>query len=100
MNAFFNEFHYDNTSTDTNEKIELAFTAGTDLTGWKVYLYNGGQTPTGAAHPGGRQRGRLQHDQPVGDGRRYQQRLRLQHDQPAAGWPSERRARRLRAGRQ
>src|SRR4051812_37857716 len=50
MNAFFNEFHYDNASTDTNEKIELAFTAGTDLTGWKVYLYNGGSTATQAAN--------------------------------------------------
>jgi predicted extracellular nuclease len=49
MNAFFNEFHYDNTGTDTNEKIEIAATAGTDLTGWKVYLYNGGSNSAQAA---------------------------------------------------
>ena len=49
MTAFFNEFHYDNSGTDSNEKIEIAFTAGTDLTGWKVYLYNGGSTAAQAA---------------------------------------------------
>jgi len=49
MTAFFNEFHYDNSGTDSNEKIELAFTAGTDLTGWNVYLYNGGTTAAQAA---------------------------------------------------
>jgi len=50
MSVFFNEFHYDNASTDTGEAIELAGTAGTDLTGWKIYLYNGGSTATAAAN--------------------------------------------------
>ncbi|NET02375.1 MAG: lamin tail domain-containing protein, partial [Sphaerospermopsis sp. SIO1G1] len=36
-----NEIHYDNSSTDTNEGIEIAGTAGTDLTGWTIELYNG-----------------------------------------------------------
>ncbi|HEU4699178.1 MAG TPA: DNA/RNA non-specific endonuclease [Gemmatimonadales bacterium] len=35
------EIHYDNASTDANEAIEVAGPAGTDLTGWKVILYNG-----------------------------------------------------------
>jgi hypothetical protein len=39
--VFINEIHYDNTSTDTNEGIEIAGTAGTDLTGWTIELYNG-----------------------------------------------------------
>lgn len=36
-----NEFHYDNSSTDTGEFIELAGTAGTSLTDWSLVLYNG-----------------------------------------------------------
>lgn len=39
--VFINEIHYDNTGTDVNEAIELAGTAGTDLTGWQLILYNG-----------------------------------------------------------
>jgi endonuclease I len=39
--VFINEFHYDNASTDTNEKIEVIAPAGTSMTGWKVVLYNG-----------------------------------------------------------
>ncbi|GGD64134.1 Ig-like domain-containing protein [Croceicoccus mobilis] len=39
--VFFNEVHYDNASTDTGEFIEIANTAGLDLTGWTVVLYNG-----------------------------------------------------------
>lgn len=39
--VFINEIHYDNTSTDTGEAIELAGPAGTDLTGWSLVLYNG-----------------------------------------------------------
>lgn len=38
---WINEIHYDNTGTDTNEGVEIAGKAGTDLTGWKVVLYNG-----------------------------------------------------------
>src|SRR3954466_13014174 len=37
----FGEIHYDNTGTDVNERIEVSFPTGTDLTGWTVVLYNG-----------------------------------------------------------
>jgi len=40
-NTFINEFHYDNDGTDTGEAIEIAGSAGTDLTGWDLVLYNG-----------------------------------------------------------
>ena len=36
------ELHYDNVSTDVDEKIEISGPAGTSLTGWKIVLYNGG----------------------------------------------------------
>ena len=39
--VFFNEIHYDNVSGDIDEGFELAGLAGTDLSGWKVILYNG-----------------------------------------------------------
>ena len=39
--VFINEIHYDNTSTDEGEAIEIAGPAGTDLTGWSIVLYNG-----------------------------------------------------------
>jgi Predicted extracellular nuclease len=39
--VFVNEFHYDNVSTDVNEGIELAGTAGLDLLGYSLVLYNG-----------------------------------------------------------
>ena len=38
---WINEFHYDNVGTDQNEFIEIAGTAGTDLTGYRLILYNG-----------------------------------------------------------
>jgi predicted extracellular nuclease len=41
MAVWINEFHYDNTGTDAGEFIEVAGTAGTDLTGWSLVLYNG-----------------------------------------------------------
>ncbi|MFC2139956.1 hypothetical protein ACFLR4_04770, partial [Bacteroidota bacterium] len=41
QNVFINEIHYDNTGSDTGEAIEVAGTAGTDLTGWSLVLYNG-----------------------------------------------------------
>ena len=41
MNAFINEFHYDNDGADVGEFIEVAGPAGTDLTGWTIVLYNG-----------------------------------------------------------
>ena len=37
----FSEIHYDNAGADTGEAIEIAGPAGTDLTGWRVVLYNG-----------------------------------------------------------
>lgn len=39
--VFINELHYDNASTDLNEGVEVAGTAGTDLTGWSIAVYNG-----------------------------------------------------------
>jgi DNA/RNA endonuclease G (NUC1) len=35
------EFHYDNASTDIDEKVEISGPAGIDLTGWQLVLYNG-----------------------------------------------------------
>jgi DNA/RNA endonuclease G (NUC1) len=35
------EFHYDNTGADADERVEVSAPAGTDLTGWRVILYNG-----------------------------------------------------------
>ena len=35
------EFHYDNASTDTGEKIEISYPTGTDLTNWRIVLVNG-----------------------------------------------------------
>ncbi|MBA4768201.1 MAG: hypothetical protein H2049_11300 [Porphyrobacter sp.] len=39
--VFINEIHYDNTGTDVGEFIEVAGTAGTNLNGWTLVLYNG-----------------------------------------------------------
>ena len=39
--VFVNEIHYDNTSTDAGEAIEVAAPGGTDLSGWSLVLYNG-----------------------------------------------------------
>lgn len=39
--VFINELHYDNVGTDTNEKVEVIAPAGTNLSGWKIVLYNG-----------------------------------------------------------
>jgi hypothetical protein len=35
------EFHYDNASTDAGEAVEISGPAGTNLTNWKIHLYNG-----------------------------------------------------------
>ena len=40
--VFVNELHYDNDGTDTGEGIEIAGPFGTDLTGWTIDFYNGG----------------------------------------------------------
>jgi hypothetical protein len=39
--AFINEIHYDNSGTDAGEAVEIAATAGTNLSGWTLLLYNG-----------------------------------------------------------
>jgi Ca2+-binding RTX toxin-like protein len=39
--VFLNEIHYDNSGADTNEGVEVAGPAGTDLSGWSIVLYNG-----------------------------------------------------------
>jgi len=38
---FINEFHYDNTGGDVGEFIEIAGTAGIDLSNYQIVLYNG-----------------------------------------------------------
>ncbi len=43
---WINEIHYDNVSGDTGEGIEIAGTAGLDLTGWSIYAYNGSNSST------------------------------------------------------
>jgi len=44
----FSEIHYDNTGTDAGEAIEISGPAGTDVSGWKLVLYNGnGGVPYG-----------------------------------------------------
>jgi predicted extracellular nuclease len=40
--VFINEIHYDNAGTDAGEAIEIAGPAGTNLAGWSLVLYNGG----------------------------------------------------------
>ncbi len=39
--VFINEIHYDNAGGDTNEAVEIFGTAGVDLSGWLLQLYNG-----------------------------------------------------------
>jgi uncharacterized protein len=57
--VFINEFHYDNAGIDTNERIEIAGPAGTDVTGWRIVRYNGNVPSAGvvytssAANPAG-----------------------------------------------
>ncbi len=41
QSVFINEIHYDNASTDVEEAVEIAGTAGTDVSGWSLVLYNG-----------------------------------------------------------
>lgn len=40
--VFISEIHYDNTGTDVNEGFGIFGPAGTDLAGWSVVPYNGG----------------------------------------------------------
>ncbi len=46
LSVFINELHYDNAGGDVGEGIEVAGPAGTDLTGWQLLLYNGGNGQT------------------------------------------------------
>lgn len=39
--VFINEIHYDNIGGDIDEAVEIAGPAATDLSGWKLHLYNG-----------------------------------------------------------
>jgi hypothetical protein len=39
--VFINEIHYDNAGTDAGEGVEIAATAGLDLTGYSIVHYNG-----------------------------------------------------------
>ena len=39
--AKITEIHYDNDGADSGEAIEIEAAAGTDLTGWRLVLYNG-----------------------------------------------------------
>lgn len=50
--VFINEIHYDNAGADTGEAIEIAAPAGTDLTGWRIVLYNGANGQAYAATGG------------------------------------------------
>jgi len=47
--VFINEFHYDNTGSDTGERIEVVATAGESLGTYRIYLYNGA-TPSAATY--------------------------------------------------
>lgn len=44
--VWINEFHYLNSGGDVGEFVEIAGPAGTDLTGWTVYAYNGSNGKT------------------------------------------------------
>ncbi len=48
--VFINEFHYDDATAagDVGEKVEVIATAGEDLSTYRIYLYNGTNTPTAA----------------------------------------------------
>ena len=41
QSVFINEVHYDNAGADAEESLEIAGPAGTDMSGWKLVLYNG-----------------------------------------------------------
>jgi predicted extracellular nuclease len=48
--VWINEFHYDNSSTDTGEFIEVANPTAVNLSGWNVVLYNGNGGAVYATH--------------------------------------------------
>jgi hypothetical protein len=47
--VFINEIHYDNSGSDTGERIEVVATAGETLGSYRLYLYNG-STPSAATY--------------------------------------------------
>jgi endonuclease I len=47
--VFINEIHYDNSGSDTGERIEVVATAGETLSSYRLYLYNG-STPSAATY--------------------------------------------------
>ncbi|KQY50340.1 endonuclease [Lysobacter sp. Root494] len=47
--VFINEVHYDNSGSDTGERIEVVATAGETLSSYRLYLYNG-STPSAATY--------------------------------------------------
>jgi endonuclease I len=47
--VFVNEIHYDNSGSDTGERIEVAATSGENLGSYRIYLYNG-STPSAATY--------------------------------------------------
>jgi endonuclease I len=46
--VFINEIHYDNSGTDSGERIEVVATAGETLSSYRIYLYNGTGATTAA----------------------------------------------------
>lgn len=48
--VFINEIHYDNSGADTDEGVEIAGPAGTDLSTYTINLYNGGGNPAGESY--------------------------------------------------
>ncbi|MDR7194535.1 endonuclease [Luteimonas terrae] len=47
--VFINELHYDNAGADVGEAVEIVATAGENLSGYRVWLYNGSNAPNAAA---------------------------------------------------
>ena len=47
--VFVNEVHYDNAGSDSGERVEIVATDGESLSGYRVYLYNGGGSPGSAS---------------------------------------------------
>ncbi|MCD9097476.1 endonuclease [Luteimonas fraxinea] len=46
--VFINELHYDNAGADVGEAVEIVATAGENLSGYRVWLYNGSNAPNAA----------------------------------------------------
>ena len=44
--VFINEIHYDNAGADVGEAIEVVGSAGEDLAGYQLVLYNGSNSQT------------------------------------------------------